>query len=236
MPEHPNTSAAVSRQVSRPPAEQNITRAMNTCQWPRLPLSVQCNAPSPTPRPATRRRAAEPSRPNAQRQQRPDSDRLDPGMCKERRPRATAQRCACRQLGNATEGRRSQSPQMPARCHQRSPRRPVPRLQRGCEGRLLNARAPNLRLRRRGRRPCRAPSTLGTFDETRKHDRTCRIADVLQQRILMSHGPWRPSAHAALEQVSGEHVVQLIVTLIERHRADPGRCARWLQARWFSAS
>ena len=41
MPEHPNTSAAVSRQVSRPPAEQNITRAMNTCQWPRLPLAVQ---------------------------------------------------------------------------------------------------------------------------------------------------------------------------------------------------
>ena len=96
-------------------------------------------------------------------------------MCKERRPRATAQRCACRQLGNAIEGRRSQSPQMPARCHQRSPRRPVRRLPRGCEGRLLNARAPNLRLRRR---PCRAPSTLGTFDETRKHDRTCRIEDV----------------------------------------------------------
>jgi len=59
------------------------------------------------------------------------------GMCKERRPRATAQRCACRQLGNAIEGRRSRSPQMPARCHQRSPRRPVRRLQRGCEGRLL---------------------------------------------------------------------------------------------------
>ena len=125
------------------------------------------------PRPVRRRRGAELSRPNAQRQQCPDSDRLDPGMCKERRPRATARRWAWHHLGNATEGRRSRSPQMPARSHQRSPRRPVRRVQRGCEGRLLNARAPNLGLSRRERHSYRARSRIGTFNEPRKSDRTC---------------------------------------------------------------
>ena len=60
------------------------------------------------PRPATRRRGAELSRPNAQRQPRPDSDRLDPRMCEERRPRATARRCAL-----APPGQRNRRPPKP---------------------------------------------------------------------------------------------------------------------------
>jgi len=110
-------------------------------------------------------------------------------MREERRPPATARRCARRHLGNATEGRRSRSPQMPARCHQRSPRRPVRRVQRGCEGRLLSARAPNLGLSRRGRHSYRARSTIGTFNEPRKDDRTCRIECVTGTHIHTHPAP-----------------------------------------------
>jgi len=94
------------------------------------------------PWPARRRRGTELSRPNAQRQQRQDADRLDPVMCEERRPRATASRCVRRHLVNAAESRRRRPPQMPTRCHQRPPRRTVRRVHRGCEGRIVNARVP----------------------------------------------------------------------------------------------
>src|SRR5665647_304816 len=92
---------------------------------------------------------------------------------------------------------------MPARCHQRSPRRPMRRLQRGCQGRLLNARAPNLGRSHRGRRPCRAPSTLGTFDEPRKHDRSCLMCGHPLRRGRWCRGmadrQWRSKMTATLK-------------------------------------
>jgi len=163
MPGHPKTSAAVSREVSQRPAEQNITRAMNTC--PGRDSLSQCSATRRRQRLrlATRRRGAELSRPNAQRQERPDSGRLDPEMCKERdlgRLLNAAHAVSWATQQKAAEASRRRCPHGVITVS--SPA--VRRLQRGCEGRPLECSstqpaspAPSL------------PSTFHTrdFDETR---------------------------------------------------------------------